>query len=154
MKRYEFHSALPPEEVFTRLDVGTKQVNKGSWNGSAYMQKKRFYFYRNGGCFRLSYTGMIPMTGFIPFSGEIRAEGTGSVITGGFSVWRVLWKLLAVLMGLMFVLALFMGAPPGFALFGTVLGFGWLLFGTWLTQWFFQGRRKAVLDFIEINLLE
>lgn len=83
MKTYEFHSALPPEAVFERLDTGAKQVNRGSW-GSGYMQKKRFFFYRNGGCFRLTYTGTIPMTGFIPFSGEVRAEGTGSVITGGF----------------------------------------------------------------------
>lgn len=154
MKRYEFHSALPPEEVFARLEVGAKQVNKGSWNGSAYLQKKRFFFYRNGGCFRLTYTGTIPMNGFISFSGEVRAEGTGSVITGGFSVLRTWWKLFAVLSAIAFVVALLMGAPPGFALFGSVLAFLWFPFSMCLTQKAFRGRQKAVLKFIEDNLLK
>lgn len=154
MKRNEFHSSLPPEKVFARLDAGAKQVNKSAWNGSAYMQKKRFFFYRNGDCFRLTYTGTMPMNGFIPFSGEVRAEGTGSVITGGFSVLRTWWKLFAVLSGIVFVVALLMGASPGFALFGSVLALLWFPFSMWLIQKAFRGRQKAVLKFIEDNLLK
>lgn len=150
MKKYEFHSVLPPELVFAALRAQAKETR----SPDPWSERDQFFFRRKGERFWLSYTGTVPMTGFIPFSGIVRAEGTGSVISGSFSVWRALWKLLAVISAAMFLLGLLFGASLGFALFGAVLCFVWFLFVMWLMQKPFGKRRRAVLAFLEkISLL-
>lgn len=153
MKTYEFHSVLPPEAVFERLLAHAVAV-KYLGMRRTHMVAERFLYQRDGERFWLSYTGVMPMTGFIPFSGAVRAEGVGSVITGGFSVWRALWRLLIGMACVIFLAELLLRFPLWFALLGAALGFAWLLFAMWLMQGFFGKRRKAIVSFIEENLLE
>lgn len=95
MRRYEFHSTLPPELVFAI--AGTKaQEARHPYLTSTFTAAERFFYHRDGERLWLTYTGAMPMTGFIPFSATVRAEGTGSVISGGFSVWRAVWKFLII----------------------------------------------------------
>ena len=145
MKKYEFYSALSLELVFAALRTQAKEARSPDpWSG-----RDRFFFRRKGERFWLSYTGTLPVTGFIPFSGTVQADGTGSVISGSFSVWRALWKLLAGMSAAVFLLGLLFGASLGFALFSVVLCFVWFPFVMWLIQKPFRKRQRAVLAFLE-----
>lgn len=149
MKRYEFHSALPPEEVFARLSV---RARESRWL-DPWIGKELFLYCRKEERFWLTCTGTMPITGFIPFSATVRAEGTGSVISGGFSVWRAIWKHLAIGSVIVFFAALLFGAPLWMAALAAVLAFFWFSLTQEMTQKAFWKRRQAVLAFIEDNLL-
>ena len=148
MRRYEFHSGLTPEQVFARLDAYAKP-----WDVLAFGDGT-FRFRRKKDRFYLGYTGTLPANGSVPFSGEVRAEEGGSVISGGFSV-RAVWALLAAVSILFCLVALAFSVPPIAAIVMPAL---WaLLCGmafTWSQTVFFKKRRQAVLEFIQQRLLE
>lgn len=146
MKTYEFHSALPPEEVFARLGLRAKE------NLDPFAGKELFQYHRKEERFWLSYTGKIPITrGDLPFRGNVAAEGGGSLITGTFAPDP---RGARVLSALCFVFMLLFRSPLWFAVFGAVLGFVWLYLVERLIQLLFLKRHKSVLKFIEDNLLE
>lgn len=150
MKRYEFHSALPPEEVFARLDARTKRGRNYS-----VQVPGEFIYDRKGERFHLGYSGVVPARGFVPFFGTARAEGAGSVITGGFSLLREVGIPFAAVGGGFCIFGLCSGQPPFPFLLLTAV---WLLF---LLGFFsliqlvcFWSRRKIIVKFIEDNLLK
>ena len=152
MRRYEFHSALPPELVFAI--AGTKaQEARHPYLTSTFTAAERFFYHRDGERLWLTYTGTMPMTGFIPFSATVRAEGTGSVISGGFSVWRAVWKFLLIGSIIVFFAALLFGAGLWMAALAAVLAFLWFSLTQQVIQKMFWSWQKAVLAFIEDNLL-
>ena len=149
MKRYEFHSDLPPELVFGMLSVRAKPWDTlASGDGTFRYKRKKDGFW-------LAYTGDLPATGDIPFWGEVRAERGGSVITGGFSPWRTSWKPMAAIWGVMCVPVMLLGVPlPVYLLMfalSLLVGMGFRSAGQ---KVFFSKRRQAVLEFIEQHLLE
>lgn len=150
MKRYEFHSALPPEEVFARLDANTKRGRNYS-----VQAPEEFLCDRKGGRFRLGYSGIVPARGFVPFCGTVRADGTGSVITGGFSLLQEVGAPVAVVGGVFWIFSVCTGQPPLPFLFLTA---AWLLlllgFFSAVQLVFFRNRRKIIAKFIEDNLLQ
>ena len=148
MKWYEFHSGLTPEQVFARLDAYARP-----WDVLAFGDGT-FRFKRKKDRFYLGYTGTLPANGSVPFSGEVRAEDGGSVISGGFNV-RAIWALLAVMSILFCLMALAFSVPP----IEAVVAAAWwvLLCGaafTWSQTVFFKKRQQAVLEFIQHRLLE
>lgn len=148
MKRYEFHSALPPELVFAVLDASAKPWDLLASGDGTFRYKRE----KDG--FWLAYTGDVPATGNIPFWGDVRAEGAGSVITGGFSPWRAAWKPMAAIWGVMCVPVMLLGVPfPVYLLMfalGLLVGMGFRSAGQ---KVFFSKRQQAVLAFIQDNLL-
>ena len=151
MKNYEFHSALPPEGVFTRLEAIAKRGRKYS----VFLEPEEFFYDRKGDRFRLGYTGIVPARGFVPFCGTVRAEGSGSVISGGFSLLREVGIPFGVVGALFWSVGLCWGQPPlPFLLLTGV----WLLFllgfFTAVQLVFFRGRRRIVVKLIEDNLLK
>lgn len=153
MKRHEFHSKLPPELVFAIVSTKAQEVRR-PYLTSTFTAAERFFYRRDGECLWLTYTGTIPMRGFIPFSATVRAEGAGSVISGGFSVWRAIWKQLMVCSAVLFFAALLFGAPLWMAALAAVLTFFWFSLTQEITQKVFWKRQQAVLEFIEQHLLE
>ena len=95
----------------------------------------------------------MPITGFVPFSGTVRAEGTGSVISGGFSVWRAVWRFLLIGSVIVFFAALLYGAGLWMAALAAVLAFFWFSLTQQVIQRTFRKRQKAVLGFIQEYLL-
>lgn len=150
MKRYEFHSALPPEEVFARLEARAK---RGRYYGG-WQEPEEFFYHRKGKRFYLGYTGIVPARGFVPFCGTVCADGMGSVITGGFSLLREVWLPFGIAVGSFWIVGLCWGQPP---LPFTVINVAWLLillgFSSAVQIIFFRGRRKTVLKFLEDTLL-
>lgn len=150
MKRYEFHSALPPEDVFARLDADKKRGRNYS-----VQAPEEFLCVRKGERFRLGYSGIVPARGFVPFCGTVRAEGAGSVITGGFFLLREAGIPFALVDGLFWIVGLCWGQPP---LPFTLVTAVWLLillgFFSAVQGVFFQGRRKIIVKFIQDNLLK
>lgn len=148
MKRYEFHSSLPPEQVFARLDAYARPGDMTAFgDGTFRFKRKKDRFY-------LGYAGTLPANGSVPFSGKVRAEEGGSVISGGFSVWAV-WALLAAVSVSFCLMALAFSAPLIMAIVMSAL---WaLLCGmafTWSQTVFFKKRQQAVLEFIRQRLLK
>ena len=148
MKRYEFHSSLTPEQVFARLDVYARPGDMTAFgDGTFRFKRKKDRFY-------LGYTGTLPVNGSVPFSGEVRAEEGGSVISGGFSV-RAVWVLLTAMFILFCLMALAFSVPLIKASVAAAL---WVLLCgtafTWSQTVFFKKRRQAVLGFIQQRLLE
>lgn len=147
MKRYEFHSGLPPEQVFARLDAYAKPGDITAFGDGT------FRFKRNKDSFYLGYTGTLPANGSVPFSGEVRAEKGGSVISGGFSV-RAGWVVIAAVSIVFCLMGLAFGVPPVVDIFMTVL---WalllILLFTWIQTMLFKKRQQAVLEFIRQHLL-
>lgn len=150
MKRYEFHSSLPPEEVFARLDARTKRSRNYSLQAP-----EEFLCDRKGEQFRLGYTGIVPARGFVPFCGTVRAEKDGSVVAGGFSLLRETGLPFAVVGGIFWIFGVCTGQPPLPFLLLTAV---WLLL---LLEFFsiiqlvcFWNRRNMILKFIENNLLK
>ena len=156
MKRYEFHSALPSEEVFARLSRRAKKGGRADWRLPG-----EFYCRRKGEQFRLDYEGFLLNRLFIPFSGTVRVEGTGSVITGGFPVFKESIIASVILLGVTLLVRLCTGEwlsprPYGHH-FGTyflaaycfAVGVLWLVNIT-----FFHARRKRILKFMEDHLLK
>ena len=148
MRRYEFHSSLTPEQVFAKLDVYAKPGDITAWgDGTFRFKRKKDRFY-------LGYTGTLPANGSVPFSGEVRAEEGGSVISGGFSV-RAVWALLAAVFILFCLIALAFSVPLIEAAAAAAL---WellfILLFTLVQAVFFKKRRQAVLEFIRQRLLE
>ena len=148
MRRYEFHSSLTPEQVFARLDAYAKPGDMTAFgDGTFRFKRKKDRFY-------LGYTGTLPANGSVPFSGEVRAEEGGSVISGGFSV-RAVWALLAAVFILFCLMALAFSVPPIEAAIAAAL---WallcLMLFSVLQTVFFKKRRQAVLEFIQHSLLE
>ncbi len=150
MSRYEFHSALPPEEVFARLSANARQ---GRYLGG-WQEPEEFFSRRKGERFRLGYTGTVPARGFVPFCGTVHAGGAGSIVSGGFSPLREMGIPFGIVGGLFWIVGLRWGQPP---LLFTILTAAWLLillgFFTSIQIVFFRNRRKIVLKFIEDNLL-
>ena len=148
MKRYEFHSSLTPEQVFAKLDAYARPGDLTAFGDGT------FRFKRNKDSFYLGYTGTLPANGSVPFSGEVRAEEGGSLISGGFSV-RAIWALLAAVFILFCLMALAFHVPPIEAVVAAAL---WVLLCgtafTWSQTVFFKKRRQAVLGFIRQHLLE
>ena len=149
MKRYEFHSSLPPEEVFARLDAHAKRWDPSSLGDGTFRFKRK----KDG--FWLEYMGTIPATGAAPFCGMVYPAEGGSVISGGFSVWRAKWKPMAVIWGIMYLPVSMLGVPLWvyllmFAL-ASLWGTGFLSVGQ---KVFFREYQCAVLSFIEKNLLK
>ena len=148
MKRYEFHSRLTPEQVFARLDAYARPGDMTAFGDGTFRFKRK----KDG--FYLGYTGTLPVNGSVPFSGEVRAEEGGSVISGGFSA-RAVWALLAAVSVFFCLMALAFDAPLIMAIVMSAL---WaLLCGTaftWSQTVFFKKRRQAVLGFIQQRLLE
>ena len=148
MRRYEFHSSLTPEQVFAKLEVYARPWDIFAFEDGTFRVKRK----KDG--FYLSYTGTLPVTGSVPFSGEVRAEESGSVIYGGFSV-RAVWALMATLFIFFCLMALAFGVPPIMAITVTAL---WALlcaaYYTGIQKAFFKKRRQAVLGFIRQHLLE
>lgn len=148
-KRYEFHSKLPPEEIFVRLAVYAKPGGV-SWSGDGtfrYRQKQdRFW---------LVYTGELPANGVIPFQAKVKKEDDGSLISGGFFLWRSFGRTFLILGLIVFILMQFTGEP---AVIGLIMIVLWLLMCAGLISWgnaiFFKKRRQAVLEFIQQHLLE
>lgn len=148
MKRYEFHSGLTLEQVFARWDAYARPGNLTAFgDGTFRFKRKKDRFY-------LGYTGTLPVNGSVPFSGVVREEEDGSVISGGFSV-RAVWALLAAVSILFCLMALAFSVPPIEAVAAAAL---WaLLCGmafTWSQTVFFKKRQQAVLEFIRQRLLE
>ena len=147
MRRYEFHSRLTPEQVFARLGVYAKPWDIFAFeDGTFRVKRKRDSFY-------LSYTGTLPVTGSVPFSGEVRAEEGGSVIAGGFYV-RAVWNVM--LAGFAFVyMVLRLSFDVSVA--AIVILALWALLCVksyyWLQPLFFKKRQQAVLEFIQQRLL-
>lgn len=148
MKRYEFHSALPPEEVFARLSV---RARESRWL-DPWVGKEMFLYCRKEERFWLSYTGKIPVVrGESPFRGNVAEESGGSLLTGTFAPNP---RGPLVLCALCFAVMLLFRSPLWFAAFGAALGFVWLYLAGWLMQLPFLGRHKTILKFIEDNLLQ
>lgn len=149
MKKYEFHSSLPPETVFSRLAGWAKPPDLFAQGDGTFRYK------RKKDSFWLGYTGTIPANGFIPFCGEVRPEGDGSVITGGFSVPRALWPVYAAAFGFVCLMMFVLDAPLEVTIIVPAL---WVMlcvkFFTWNQKVFFKKRQRAVLEFIERHLLE
>lgn len=153
MRCYEFYSSLPPELVFARLEGRTKPFSTFALGDSTFRYKRR------KDSFWLAYMGDLPASGSVAFWGTVQAEASGSVISGGFSVWRALWKMLAAMGGVMCLIALMFGASPvqilTMVLPMLVLWALMCVGGFSLTQQaFFIKRQQAALDFIRQYLLE
>lgn len=150
MRRYEFHSALPPEKVSARLDACTKRGRNYSFQAS-----EEFLCVRKGERFRLGYSGVLPARGVVPFCGTVRAEGAGSVISGGFSLLREAGIPFAATGGLFWIAGLCWGQPP---LPFTLITAAWMLIllGVFslVQRVFFRNRREIIVNFIEDNLLK
>ena len=148
MRRYEFHSGLTPEQVFARLDAYARP-----WDVLAFGDGT-FRFKRKKDRFCLGYTGTLPVNGSVPFSGEVRAEEGGSVISGSFNA-RVIWYLMGPAFLLVCLMMLMLEVPPPVAVIVPLL---WAaLFAAYYTgiqTVFFKKRRRAVLEFIRQRLLE
>ena len=149
MKRYEFHSALSPELVFSRLSVHAKP-----WDPFA-LGDDTFRFKRKKDGFWLNYMGKFSVSGVVPFCGEVRPEGDGSVITGGFFAWRTRWKPMTAIWAVMYLPVSMLGVPLWAYLFmfalGSLVGTGFSSLGQ---KAFFKEYQRAVLEFIEQHLLE
>ena len=150
MKRYEFHSALPPELVSARLDTRTKRGRNYS-----LQPPEKFLCQRKGERFRLGYSGVVPARGFVPFCGTVCAEGAGSVISGGFSLLREAGIPFAAVGGVFWMSGVCTGQPPLPFLLLTAVWLLLLLGCFSAVQFvFFRGRQKIVVKFIEDNLLK
>lgn len=152
-KHYEFHSQLSPEEIFVRLRAYAKPQKWDSCN------EKTFYYKRHKRGFSLRYSGeWYVARGMLPFWAEVNEEGEGSLITGGFPIWRAAWLTVALFFGFTIlmtpifgiqlrmypmIVTMFLLAVPIYA------GF-WSLTNTV----FCKKQRKAVLEFIQRHLLE
>lgn len=149
MKKYEFHSSLPPEMVFAVLSIQAKP-----WDPLA-LGDDTFRFKRKRDGFWLNYMGKFPVNGVVPFCGEVRPAEGGSVITGGFFAWRTRWKPMAAIWAVMYLPVSMLGVPLGVYLFMFVLG---ALVGTGFSSLgqkaFFKEYQRTVLEFIERYLLE
>lgn len=152
MRRYEFHSVLPPELVFAVAGAKAREA-RHPYLTSCFTAAERFFYRRDGEWLWLTYTGTMPITGFVPFSGTVRAEGTGSVISGGFSVWRAVWRFLLIGSVIVFFAALLYGAGLWMAALAAVLAFFWFSLTQQAIQRTFRKRQKAVLGFIQEYLL-
>ena len=148
MRRYEFHSSLTPEQVFAKLNVYAKPWDVTAFGDGTFRFKRK----RDG--FYLGYTGTLPVNGSVPFSGEVRVEKGGSVISGGFFA-QTIWALLAAVSTFFCLMALAFGVPPSVAIVMPAL---WtLLCGmlfTVIQTALFKKRQQAVLEFIRQRLLE
>lgn len=146
MKRYEFHSALPPEKVFARLDANAKRGRCYIWEFGA------FFYVRKGERFRLRYAERrFKRRGPAPFSGAVRAEGAGSVISGGFSsLWELSEHIAAG--GIILALEAWTVYPPPLLMVGWLL----LVLGVFSAKQLaaFRKRQKIIVKFIEDNLLK
>lgn len=149
MKRYEFHSALPPEDVFARLAARTKRGRNYS-----FQAPEEFFCARKGERFRLGYSGVVPARGVVPFRGTVRAEGAGSVISGGFFLLREVGIPFAAVGSLFWIVGLCWGQSP---LPFTLVTTAWMLillgFFSGIQAVFFRSRQKTILKFIKDNLL-
>lgn len=150
MKRYEFRSVLPPEEVFARLDARTKRGRNYSLQAP-----EEFIYDRKGERFRLGYSGVVPARGFVPFCGTARAEGAGCVICGGFSLLREAGMPFGVMGGVFWIFGVCTGQPPlPFLLLTAACMLILLGFFSAVQLVFFRGRRKIIVKFIQDNLLK
>lgn len=149
MRRYEFQSALPPEDVLARLNDRTRRGRNYSLQAP-----EKFFCVRKGERFRLGYSGLVPARGFVPFCGTVRAEGPGSVISGSFSLLREAGIPFAAVGGLFWFAGLCWGQSP---LPFTLVTAAWMLillgFFSGIQAVFFRSRQKIILKFIEDNLL-
>ena len=148
MKRYEFHSDLTPEQVFAKLDVYAKPGDITAWgDGTFRFKRKKDRFY-------LGYTGTLPASGCVPFSGQVRAEDGGSVISGSFNA-RAIWYLMGPAFLFVCLMMLMSDIPPPVAIIVPLL---WAAlfdaFYTGIQTVFFKKRQQAVLGFIQQHLLE
>lgn len=148
-KRYEFYSKLSPEDVFARLALCARP------GGAPYSGDGTFRYRQEPDCFWLVYTGKWPVTGAIPFFASVKKADGGSRISGGFFLWRSLWKGFLLVGVAAFILMQFTGAPAAVELTMIVL---WLLVSAGLISganaFFLRERQRAVLDFVQKNLLE
>lgn len=141
MKRYEFHSALPPEEIYTRLEICT---GKGLYYGR---HKKGFALHYIGAC-----------RGVIPFWVEVREEEGGSLISGRFPVWRAAWQTVAIFFGFTVLMTPLFGIP--FRMYPMVIAVLLLAvpiyagFGKLVNIVFGRKQREIILEFIQQHLLE
>ena len=148
-KRYEFHSKLSPEEIYTRLRAYAKPGG-ASWSGDG-----TFRYQQEQGCFWLTYTGNWPATGFIPFRARVKKKNSGSLISGGFFLWRCFGRIFLILGLIVFILMQFTGVS---AVVGLIMIVLWLLMCAGLifgvNAILFKERRQTVLEFIQQHLLE
>ena len=148
-KRYEFHSKLSLEEIYVRLRAYAKP------GGVSYSGDDTFRYRQKQDRFWLVYTGKLPANGVIPFRAKVKNEDDGSLISGGFFLWRSFGRTFLILGLIVFILMQFTGVP---AVVGSIMIVLWLLMCAGLISWvnaiFFKKRRQAVLEFIQQHLLE
>ena len=148
MRRYEFHSSLTPEQVFAKLDVYARPWDMTAFGDETFRSKRkkdRFY---------LGYTGTLPASGCVPFSGQVRAEDGGSVISGSFNA-RAIWYLMGPVFLFVCLMMMALEVPPPVAIIVPLLWAAlFAAFYTGIQTVFFKKRQQAVLEFIQHNLLE
>lgn len=156
MKTQTFHSELPPEMVWARLQSRAKVLKRG-WD--VYDEHQLFTRLLPDGSFYLWKTGgMLQVRPQLPFQGRVTAEGHGSVITGGFGPTRELKISYGVFIFIVLV-ALFSVTGIGLhllvvlPLLAILAAGGWALF-TRLPPLFTKRQDGEVLTFIRQNLLE
>ena len=151
-KRYEFHSKLSPEEIYVRLRAYAKPQKWDSCN------EKTFYYKRHRKGFSLTYTGEWAGRRALPLWVQITEEESGSLISGGFPVWGWAWQTVASFFGFTVLMTPIFGIPLSMypmiitmlLLFVPICAGGWGLMGVA----FDRKKRKAILEFIQQNLLE
>lgn len=142
MKRYEFHSALPPERVFARLSVRAEENRcLDPWVG-----KKMFLYRRKEERFWLTYTGELPMKGFLPFRGKVARAQEGSLISGTFAPDP---RFLGCVAGAIFCVVPLMGGSLWAAAVTAAVSFVWFGLVLRLIQLGFRDRREKISDFIQ-----
>lgn len=151
-KRYEFHSKLPPEEIFVRLRAYAKPAK---WADGG---DRSFIYMRHKKGFSLAYTGEWPVRGVLPFWAEVKNEEGGSVISGGLPIWRNAWVITAQFFGFTLLMTPIFQIP--LRMYPMIVAV--LLLNVPIAAGFeslthaicFKKRQKAVLEFIQQHLLE
>lgn len=146
MRRYEWYSELPPEQVRARLTVRAGPW-KGAWarwderrTWAKLLPEGRFYLLRTGGTWQTRTQS--------PFVGRVSPWGDGSLIAGEFRPPKSTWIVLAVLGGAAFAAALSVPAPAGL-----VCVLLWLGAGVGMLHLAGGDGSRETLAFIEENLL-
>lgn len=148
MKRYEFHSALPPEEITARLWDRTRP-----WSRLDGLTARNTWFLqeREDGVLRLILTGRGRSYVFSDLALSKSADGTAISADASAAKTYILDVVFAAVLVLGFVCAALLGDIPGGLKF--LLQYGWVLPLTIWTGRVTRRQAPELVAFIEENLL-
>ncbi|MDD3346489.1 hypothetical protein [Oscillibacter sp.] len=154
-RRYEFYSALTPEQLRARLLVRARPMKSG-W---AYEEHQVFAKLLPDGRFYVIKTGgMWQVRPLLPFVGQIVPAEGGCYVSGGFLPPKGMKNALLGVMLAVFCMILAVSGGDPFAVAAACVmvplwgGGGWLLW-TRFAPLFAHREQEETLKFVEENLL-